>query len=80
MNPAAHESPEQIGRVERRNQTLKYMLNKVVRETNAIGRKAMDMALTECITAVNELARHGGFAPVQWVLAKVSKTAGDNGR
>jgi hypothetical protein len=56
------------------------MLNKVVRETNAIGRKAMDMALTECITAVNELARHGGFAPVQWVLAKVSKTAGDNGR
>lgn len=29
INPAALESPEQIGRVERRNQTLKRMLNKV---------------------------------------------------
>ena len=70
FNPAALESPEQIGRVERCNQTLKYMLNKVIKETNATGRQEVDMALTECITAMNEQKRHGGFAPVQWVLAK----------
>ena len=38
------------------------------------------MALTECINAVNEQARHGGFAPVQWVLAKFPRapaTMGD---
>ena len=70
INPAALESPEQIGRVERRNQTLKQMLNKVIKETNVVGKSQMDMALSECITALNELSRHGGFAPVQWVLAK----------
>ena len=70
INPAALESPEQIGRVERRNQTLKQMLNKVIKETNVIGKSQLDMALSECITALNELSRHGGFAPVQWVLAK----------
>jgi len=70
FNPAALESPEQIGRVERRNQALKQMLNKVIRETNAIGREQVDIALTECLNAMNKLARHGGFAPVQWVLAK----------
>ena len=74
FNGAALESPEQIGRVERRNQTLKYMLNKVIKETNAIGRHQVDMALTECITALNEMTRHGGFAPVQWVLAKFPRS------
>ena len=80
INPAALESPEQIGRVERRNQTLKQMLNKVIKETSAVGRQQVDMALTECITAINELSRHGGFAPVQWVLAKFPRqpaTMGD---
>ena len=80
INPAALESPEQIGRVERRNQTLKQMLNKVIKETNVIGRHQLDMALSECINALNELSRHGGFAPVQWVLAKFPRqpaTMGD---
>ena len=36
INPAALESPEQIGRVERRNATLKHMLIKVIKETNAL--------------------------------------------
>ena len=65
ITPAALESPEQIGRVERRNATLKYMLGKVIKETNAIGREQVDMALTESVTAINEISRHGGFAPVQ---------------
>ena len=80
INPAALESPEQIGRVERRNQTLKRMLIKMIKETNATGRREVDMALTECINALNELARHGGFAPVRWVLAKFPRapaTMGD---
>ena len=46
------------------------MLIKVIKETNAIGREQVDMALTESITAINEMSRHGGFAPVQWVLAR----------
>ena len=80
FNPAALESPEQIGRVERRNQTLKRMLIKVIKETGAIGKSAVDTALTECLNAMNELARHGGFAPVQWVLGKFPRkpaTMGD---
>ena len=79
INPAALESPEQIGRVERRNQTLKQMLIKVIKETNAIGQQEMDMALTECINAINELSRHGGFAPVQLMgTGEVPKATGDH--
>ena len=44
------------------------MLTKVIKETNVIGREQLDMALSECITAINEMSRHGGFAPVQWIL------------
>ena len=28
------------------------------------------MAFTECVTAISEMSRHGGFAPVHWVLAR----------
>ena len=41
----------------------------------------MDMVLTECIAAINEGARHGGFAPVQWVLSRFPRqpaTLGDD--
>ena len=80
INPAALESPEQIWRVERRNATLEYMLSKVIRETNATGREQVDMALTESVTAINDTSRHGGFAAVQWVLARFPRkpaTLGD---
>ena len=50
------------------------MLSKVIKETGAIGRQQVDMCLTECITAINEMARHGGFAPVQWVLARYPRS------
>ena len=52
---------------------LKTMMKKVIKETNAIGEEAMGMVLTECINAVNEMARHGGFAPCQWVLSKLPR-------
>ena len=82
FNPAGLESPEQIGRVERRNQTLKQMMKHVIRETNATGRFAMDMVLTESIIAINEMCRHGGAARVQWVLSRFPRqpaTLGDEG-
>ena len=50
------------------------MLGKVIKETNATGREQVDMALTESITAINEMSRHGGFAPVQWVLARFPRS------
>ena len=34
----------------------------------------MDMVLTECINAINEMSRHGGFAPVQWVLSRFPRS------
>ena len=52
----------------------------MIKETNVVGRQQLDMALSECINAINELSRHGGFAPVQWVLAKFPRqpaTMGD---
>jgi hypothetical protein len=37
------------------------------------------MVLTESITAMNELARHGGFAPIQWVFAKLPRELATQG-
>ena len=47
---------------------------RVVEETNAIGRQEIDMTLAECICAINEGSRHGGFAPDQWVLARFPRS------
>ena len=62
------------------DEKLEKRMKKVIKETNATGQLAMDMVLTECITAINEGARHGGFAPVQWVLSRFPRqpvTLGD---
>ena len=80
INPAALESPQQIGRVERRQATLKHMFNKVIQETKAIGNEQVDMALAESVTAINEMSRHCEFALVQWVFARFPRkpvTPGD---
>ena len=79
IRPAGLESPEQIGRVERRNQTLETMLNRVIKETHAKGRQEVDMALAECIAAISDTSRHGGYAPVQWVLAKFPRQPSTQG-
>ena len=54
-------------------------MNKVIKETNAIGKEAVDMVLSECLNAINELSRHGGFAPCQWVLSKFPRTPATQG-
>ena len=56
------------------------MLDKVTKETNVGDRKAIEVALTESIVTINEMSRHGGFAPVQWVLSRFPRqpaTLGD---
>ena len=80
IRPAGLEAPEQIGRVEQRGAMLKKMMSKVIKDTHASGRRSMDMTLSECLNAVNEMTRHGGFAPVQWVLSRLPRnpaTMGD---
>ena len=37
------------------------------------------MILSESLNAINELSRHGGFAPVQWVLSKFPRTPATQG-
>ena len=40
----------------------------------------MDMILSECMSAANEMARHGGLAPAQWELSRLPRnpaTVGD---
>ncbi len=61
LRPAGLEYPEQIGRVERRGDMLKNTMSKVINETHANGKEAMDMVLTECLNSTNEMSRHGGF-------------------
>ena len=73
IRPAGLEAPEQIGRVERRGAMHKKMMSKVIKDTHALGKKAMHIILSECLNAVNEMTRHGGFAPAQWVLSRLPR-------
>ena len=77
IRPAVLEAPEQIGRVERRGAMLKKMMSKSVKDTHASGRASMDMILSACLNAANEMTRHGGFALAQWVLSRLPPTMGD---
>ena len=76
------EAPEQIGRMERRGAMVKRTMSKVILDTHASGRASMDMILSECLNAANEMTRHGGFVPAQWVLSRLPRnpaTMGDEG-
>ena len=80
IRPAGLEAQEQIGRVERRDAMLKKMMSKVIMDTHASGKESIDMILSECLNAVNEMTRHGGFAPAQCVLSRLPRnpaTMGD---
>ena len=68
------QAPELIGRVERRGDMLKKMMSKVIKDTHASGREPMDAILSECLNAANEMTRHGGFAPAQWVLSHLPRS------
>ena len=79
---AGLEAPEQIGRVDRRGDMLKKMMSKVIKDTHASGGELMDMILSECMNAPNEMTRHGSFALAQWVLSRLPRspaTMGDEG-
>ena len=52
---------------------LKRMMSKVLKDTHASGRESVDMILSERLNAVNEMTRHGGFAPAQWVLSRLPR-------
>ena len=52
---------------------LKKMMSKVIKNTHASGRESMDMILSECLNAANEMTRQGGFASTQWVLSRLSR-------
>ena len=79
---AGLEAPEQIGRVERRGDMLKKMMSKVIKDTHASGGESMDVILSECLNAPNEMTRHVSFAFAQWVLSRLPRspaTMGDEG-
>ena len=71
---AGLEAPDQIGRVDRRGDMLKKMMSKVIKDTHTSDRESMDMILSECLNAANEMTRHGGFAPAQWVLSRLPRS------
>ena len=58
---------------------LKNIMKNVIKDTHAIGEEAMGMILTECLDAINEMTRHGGFAPCQWVLSKLPRAPATQG-
>ena len=43
---------------------------RVITETDAVDKHAIDIALAVCFLSVSGEIRHVGFAPVQWVLAE----------
>ena len=73
IRPAGLEAPEQIGRVERRGSLLLKMMSKVIKDTHASGKESMDMILSECLNAANEMILPGGFAPAQCVLSRLPR-------
>ena len=69
--PAGLEAPEQISRVARRGDMPKKMMSKIIKDTHVTGRESMDMFLSECSNAADEMTGLGCFAPVQWVLSRL---------
>ena len=63
-----------IGRFEQRGDMLKKMMSKVIKDSHASGRESMDMILSECLNAANEMTRHEGSAPPQWVLSRLPRS------
>ena len=53
------------------------MMSKVIKVTHALGRESMDVILSEGLNAANEMARHGGFAPAQWVHSRLPRNPAD---
>ena len=69
------ETPETIGRVERRGGVLKGMARKVIAQTQARGEVEIQSVLDELCLTKNSLLRNGGYSPSQWVLGKTPREA-----
>ena len=54
-------------------------MKKVITETKAVGEEAIAMVMAECLNAINEMTRHGGFAPSQWVFNKFPRAPATQG-
>ena len=50
---------------------LKKMTSKIIKDTHSSGRESMDVILSECLDAVNEMTRYGGFTSAQWVHSRL---------
>ena len=67
------EAHEQLGRTERHGGIFKRILARVVLERKVRGGETMKMAAAQVIATKNEMSRHGGFSPSQWVLSKLPR-------
>jgi hypothetical protein len=73
----ALESPEQLGKVERKGDTWKKVAKRVVHGQKLLGADSMRM-LAFCVNStMNDGCRKGGFAPSQWVLGKFPRQPGN---
>ena len=58
------ESPEQIGRVERRGGLFKAVLKRMVADHAVQGFDDIKVAIAEAVSSKNNLRRNGGFSPM----------------
>ena len=72
--PIALESPEMIGRVERKGGSWKSVATRVITGCSVVGEREMKMVVPIINSIVNETSRKGGYAPVQWVLGKLPRS------
>ena len=63
FDPCQERCSDQTCWIGSRGAMLKRMMSKVIKDTHASGIEAMDMILSEFLNGVNEMTRHGGFAP-----------------
>ena len=75
-NPIALESPEMIGRIERKGGSWKSVATRVITGCSVVGEREMRMITPIVNTIISENSRKGGFAPTQWVLGKLPRNLG----
>ena len=69
-------TPAHLGRAERHGGLIKRNLKRIIRDHHVVGKANIKLAAAEAQIAKNELVRHGGFAPVQWVLGRFPRVLG----
>ena len=73
IRQAGVESPERIGRVERRGRLFGTVLGRVVTEHAVQGFDDIKIAIAEAVSTKNNLSRNGGFSPSQWVFGTLPR-------